>query len=270
MGGGPTPLPPVLLRWVLLPWLFGHFVELAPFVFYSRYRPSSNRHLCGFHNRSASRAKVGFFLLHTDNDFPYVGNIWAAQSVNVGCASSALLCSYDESKARWRKGHDEHYNPRMSRDKVPWKQRKEVHASSSHLCSYQTAFLGSRRTEASHAKSPNVNLLVSSGVLYQLTRIAEPLSWGATAESGAIGAACEEPETTEKTAPTTAIARAKRFLIIVFSMAPSCRYSYTEAKAHFRQGGANIPKASRESISASDHAVRMINHTAWPRWNDVE
>src|ERR1700730_11379319 len=100
MGGGPTPLPPVLLRWVLLPRVFGHFIELAPFVFYSRYRSSSNHHLCGFHNRSASRAKVVFFLLHTDNDFLYVGNIRAAQSVNVGCASSALLCSYDESKAR--------------------------------------------------------------------------------------------------------------------------------------------------------------------------
>jgi hypothetical protein len=100
MGGGPTPLQPVLLRRVLLPWVFGHFIELAPFVFCSRYRPSSNHCLCGFHNRSASRAKVGFFLLHADNDFPYVGNIRAAQSVNVGFASSALLCSYDESKAR--------------------------------------------------------------------------------------------------------------------------------------------------------------------------
>jgi hypothetical protein len=51
MVGRPAPLPPVLLRWVLLPRVFGCFIELAPFVFLCRYRPSSNRHLCGFHNR---------------------------------------------------------------------------------------------------------------------------------------------------------------------------------------------------------------------------
>ena len=53
---------------------------------------------------------------------------------------------------------------------------------------------------------------------------------------------------TEKTAPTTAITRAKVVLFIAFSLQRSCRYSYTEAKAHFRQGGANISKASREGL----------------------
>src|ERR1700733_14995743 len=99
MGGGPAPFPPVLLRWVL-PWVLGQFIEFAPFVFCSRYRPRGDHRLCGVHNRPASRAEVGFFPLHADNDFPYVGNIRAAQSVNVGCTRSALLCSYDESIAR--------------------------------------------------------------------------------------------------------------------------------------------------------------------------